>query len=85
MEEMPVDYTESGFANDVRRAKFGRVEGDLFGVVIDLEQAEILWRGVAHYESEKDFGVTGEDTRDLEDEARIGAAYDLIELLSRPK
>lgn len=85
MEDMPVDYTESGFANDVRRAKFGRVEGDLYGIVLDLEGAEILWKGRAHYESEKDFGVTGEDRRSMENEARIGAAYDLIGLLLAPR
>ena len=81
MEDLPTDYTESGFANDVRRAKFGRVEGDLIGVVLDLEGAEILWRGKAHYESEKDFGVTGNGKADLADQARIGAAYDLVGLL----
>lgn len=81
MEDLPTDYTESGFANDVRRAKFGRVEGDLLGVILDLEGAEILWRGKAHYESEKDFGVTGDAGTSLADEARIGAAYDLVGLL----
>lgn len=85
MEDMPVDYTDSGFANDVRRAKFGRVEGDLYGVVIDLEGAEVLWKGRAHYESEKDFGVASEERRSLEDEARVGASYDLIGLLVSPE
>jgi hypothetical protein len=82
VEEISQDYVEADFANDVRRATFERIEGRIEGVILDLWEGELLWRGVATYETERLFGESGAIREEIK-RARVDGATRFSLMLAR--
>lgn len=83
MEEMSADYIESGYANDVRRAAFLAIKGRIEGVVVDLWEGEILWRGAVDYDTPRVYGAEGTGADEI-DRVRADAADRLSLLFESP-
>ena len=67
---------------EVRRYTYERVYGQLTGVVIDLWQDEILWRGWADYQTARLYGEDGGIRKELE-RSRRAATIRLADFLGR--
>ena len=77
------DYTEQGFANEVQRTAYSRVEGTLEAAVLDLWENEVVWRGVTEYRTDRLYGDP--EVREAESErARVGGAARLAALFAAP-
>lgn len=80
-----VQYDDYGTVNnsiDVRRFTYEQVNGRATAVVLDLWEAEELWRGIVDYETARLYGEDGGIRREL-DRTRAAAAVRLADYLGQ--